>query len=566
MNNVIYLILRRLRLPLILLISVYAVSVAGLTLIPGRDDQGNLWHMDFFHAFYVVSYMGSTIGFGEIPYPFTEAQRMWVTFSIYITVTAWLYGIGNILSLVQDKNFRHVLAFTLFSRKVRSLREPFYLICGYGDTGRLLVAELARRHIACAVIDSDESCIQALELEDLPVLTPGFSANAQAADILTAAGLDHAYCRGIVALTPDDSVNLKIAITAKLLRPGLQVICRSESEDTAANMASFGTDHIVNPFHVFADSFAMTFNSPSMHLVFEWVTAMHDQPLEDFVTPPIGDWVLCGYGRFGKVIYNRLRQEGIPVTVVEAMPHRTNPPQGTIQGRGTEASTLNQAGIHEAVGIIAGTNDDANNLSILMTAADINRKLFTVARLNEENNQPIFDAYGPDFLMQPSRITAQRILSLIITPLLNDFLKLARRQDEDWANILVSSVAGLVADSSPETWAVRVDQDQAPAIIELSNEGHPCQIEHVLHNPHQSNERLTCIPLMLKRRGYESLSPDLELILQPGDEILFCGTNEAHDLQKLSLANYNMLSYVVLHEDRPAGTVWRWLHKQSQGA
>ncbi len=59
--------------------------------------------MDFFHAIYFVSFLGSTIGFGEIPYPFTDAQRMWTTFIIYLAaVGVWLYAIGSILTLIQD--------------------------------------------------------------------------------------------------------------------------------------------------------------------------------------------------------------------------------------------------------------------------------------------------------------------------------------------------------------------------------------------------------------------------------------------------------------------------------
>ncbi len=66
MQNVIYLLLRRMRLPLIVVILAYAVSILGLVLIPGVDDQGNPWRMDFFHAFYFVSFTGSTIGYGEV--------------------------------------------------------------------------------------------------------------------------------------------------------------------------------------------------------------------------------------------------------------------------------------------------------------------------------------------------------------------------------------------------------------------------------------------------------------------------------------------------------------------
>ncbi len=67
MNEVIFVILRRLRRPLIVLIIAYAISVWGLVLIPGLDKEGNVVHLGFFHALYIVSYTATTIGFGEIP-------------------------------------------------------------------------------------------------------------------------------------------------------------------------------------------------------------------------------------------------------------------------------------------------------------------------------------------------------------------------------------------------------------------------------------------------------------------------------------------------------------------
>ena len=50
MIDVIYMILRRLRVPLIILIAVYAISIFGLAIAPGVDPDGNPWRMGFFHA------------------------------------------------------------------------------------------------------------------------------------------------------------------------------------------------------------------------------------------------------------------------------------------------------------------------------------------------------------------------------------------------------------------------------------------------------------------------------------------------------------------------------------
>ena len=124
--RIIYIILRRMRPPLLVLLGSYAISLLGMTLIPGIDDQGKPWTMDFFHAYYFLSYTATTIGFGEIPYPFSDPQRAWVLVSIYLTVIAWFYAIGTILSLVQDPALRRVVVRGQFERQVRRIREQTY--------------------------------------------------------------------------------------------------------------------------------------------------------------------------------------------------------------------------------------------------------------------------------------------------------------------------------------------------------------------------------------------------------------------------------------------------------
>ena len=60
--------------------------------------------MNFFHAFYFVSILCSTIGLGEIPYPFTDAQLLWTMVAIYSTVIAWLFAIGSLFTLFQTRH------------------------------------------------------------------------------------------------------------------------------------------------------------------------------------------------------------------------------------------------------------------------------------------------------------------------------------------------------------------------------------------------------------------------------------------------------------------------------
>lgn len=61
-----YLIIAKLKFPLILLISVYAISIIGLVLIPTYDNNGNIYYLDFFEAFFIVIYTSTTVGFGRL--------------------------------------------------------------------------------------------------------------------------------------------------------------------------------------------------------------------------------------------------------------------------------------------------------------------------------------------------------------------------------------------------------------------------------------------------------------------------------------------------------------------
>ena len=95
MNDVLFLILRRMRAPLISLILAYTIAVFGLAAMPGTPTEGGgTTQLSIFHAFYVVSYTATTIGFGEVPQAFSEPQRLWMIIVIYLTVIAWACSHG----------------------------------------------------------------------------------------------------------------------------------------------------------------------------------------------------------------------------------------------------------------------------------------------------------------------------------------------------------------------------------------------------------------------------------------------------------------------------------------
>lgn len=558
MEPVFFLVMRRMRAPLLTLVVAYAVAMLGLVLIPGTDGDGNPYRLDFFHAFYFVSYMATTIGFGEIPHAFNGAQRLWVVFTIYSTVVVWVYAIGTIISLFQDPAFRRAMTRNRFLRRVRRMREGFYLICGYGETGSALVRALTDQGQHAVVVEILPERVDMLRMENLRDFVPALCADASRPASLRDAGLEHDLCKGVVALTNVNEVNLKVAITSKLLHPSIQVICRADSKDVEKNMASFGTDYIVDPFDTFALHLAIAYQAPCLYVLQQWLAGEEDRKLCDPIYPPReGRWVVCGFGRFGKAVLQRLRFEGLDTVVVEASPWKTGTPKGTlVHGRGTEAETLEEAGIREAAGLVAGTDDDANNLSIIMTARELNPNLFVVARQNLSENQSIIEAVKADMVMHPSFIIANKIQALLAAPMLDEFFSLSRYQTEAWACELVSRIAAVTTARPPEVWELWVEEDYAFAVVGALHQGRVVCVGDLLRDPRDRGRELPCIALMLISDEARTLLPDPETRLHPEDRILFCGRPESHNAMRWTLMNEHALFFVTTGESRPQGWLW----------
>lgn len=561
MNNIVFLFLRRMRRPLLTLILVYTVAVVGLTQIPGQDDAGQEHYLSIFHAFYFVSFMSTTIGFGEIPYAFTDVQRMWVTTSLYAAVVSWIYALGSILSLVQDATFQRALHERMFAARIKRQREPFFLICGYGETGQALTQALTDRGRHVVVIDRDPKRVAMVQLLNLRDYVPALSGDLRKPYHLQEAGLTHPRCAGVVAVTDSNETNLKVAITSKLLNPRVPVVCRADSSPVEANMASFGTDHIVDPYETFSTYLATAFRQPCLYLLQRWLGSEEESQLEEPIYPPKhAHWVVCRYGRFGKAMVMRLRNEGLDVKVIEASPEITGePPPGYVHGVGTEADTLLQADIETAAGLVAGTQDDANNLSIVMTAREINPDLFVVVRQNRSMNQAIIDAVGADMVMHPSAIIAERIRILLATPMLYRFSDRAMRQDDAWACQLVSRIAAVVQQAVPEVVELHIDVEVGAAVCQLAEGGGEVYVGELMNDPWQPARNLNCILLMIRREEECLLVPEADVALKPGDRLLACGDRRGLSRLRWNLCHAAALSHVRGDGTQPQGWFWRRL-------
>jgi len=552
----IFLILRRMRAPLIVLIVIFSVSVLGLTLIPGQDADGNPYRMGFFDAFYVMSYTATTIGFGEIPFAFTYNQRMWVTISIYLSVIGWAYAIGSLLSLLQDRAFRSALALQHFSRKVSRLREPFMLIAGYGRTGELLghsFDALGRRFV---VLDRNSERIDGLELDSYHADVPGLAADARDPGHLAVAGLGHSSCEAVVALTDDEEANLAIVMAAALLRPDLPVIARVTSRTIAERMQAFGSPATVNPFDRFGDHLRLALRAPASYQLMTWLESGPGAALPERGLPPrSGRWIVCGYGRLGQELTRDLRAEGLDVTVIEDHPADVGDAD-LLVGDGSDPWVLAQADLDRAVGLVAGTDNDTTNLSLVAAARRSNPELFLAARQNSAASAPLFAAMEVDALLVPTELVAHEVYAQLSTPLLWRFLREMPAMGDDWAAAIVDRLKGLCGTHLQTLWKVRLTAQEAPALGSWLGSGE-ARLGQLLRNPEDRDDPLHALVLIVMRGREVTLAPDDDFVLEPGDELLLAGWSAARRALDTILLVHGVLEYLVTGRRVPSSWIWR---------
>lgn len=565
MNDIVWLTMRRMRTPLVVMILVYSLSVSGMALIPLEDAAGHSYRVGLLDAAYFVAIMATTIGFGEIPSAFSGAQRLYVYIILFPNVIAWLYSIGTIISLLVDPQFRAVLARAKFSRRVRRMNGSFYIVCGFGNTGRMIVKGLLKRGIGAAVLEQEQDIIHSMALDEDFSHLPALAGNVADRRLLDMAGLDESirHCIGVIAITNDDHANLTVAITSKLLRPELPVLARAETRRVVDNMASFGTDLTVDPYTIFAERFSLALKSPVKYLVQDWLISVPGTQLRGELVPPEGRWILCGVGRFGSRMETALQEAGMQCTVIDVHPERVAARPGAVLGRGTEAKTLLEADVTHAVGIIAGTGDDVDNLSISMTARELNPRLFVVARQENPLNDQLFDSSGADLVSRRSLIVARRILAVATTPLLPVFMDHLVGQDERFAQRLKHRLESTLGGFSPSLWTLHLVGERANSIRAAVLVNTAIRLKHLTTNARRTEaDDLHCVCLLLERGSLRLLLPGGDEKLLEGDRLLFAGRDSARKEMQFALGEPTALVSLATGRYQPRGAVMRRLARK----
>ncbi|GBE02846.1 voltage-gated potassium channel Kch [bacterium BMS3Bbin06] len=140
-------------------------------------------------------------------------------------------------------------------------------------------------------------------------------------------------------------------------------------------------------------------------------------------------YIVCGYGRMGRIICKELRAKGVPVVVIEKERQELDGDTGHvfIYGDATRDEFLKDAAIERAKGLISVLSTDAQNLYVVLSARGLNPDLLIVARAGDEGSERKLLRAGADRVVSPYYIGGLRIAQTVLKPAVVDFLEFATK-------------------------------------------------------------------------------------------------------------------------------------------
>jgi voltage-gated potassium channel len=167
-------------------------------------------------------------------------------------------------------------------------------------------------------------------------------------------------------------------------------------------------------------------------------------------------YIVCGYGRMGKIICRELSEKGIPFVIVEKLADVAASSEDLLifTGDATKDEVLKELGIERAKGLISVLPTDAENLFVVLSARVLNPKLIIVARAGEEGSEQKLLRAGADKVVSPYQIGGLRIAHTVLKPAVVDFIEFATKSgniDLQMEEVSISENSRLVGKTLDES-------------------------------------------------------------------------------------------------------------------
>jgi len=227
---------QRFAAPALALIGVNIIGMFGYKIIGGPQ-------VSWLDCLYMTFITIATIGYGEIiDLSHSPGGRVFTMAIGLVGIGVTTYLISTLTAFILEGDMNQAIRRRRMQKRIAALRRH-YIICGVGRVGSNVAHELGITDRPYVVIETDKQAIERY-LDKYPE-TLWTHADGGEDSALIEAGIERAA--GVFAVTGDDSKNLVITLSAKLLNPQARVVARCHEVNYIDKIRKVGADAIVSP-------------------------------------------------------------------------------------------------------------------------------------------------------------------------------------------------------------------------------------------------------------------------------------------------------------------------------
>jgi len=192
-------------------------------------------------ALYMTVITFSTVGFSEVG-PMGQGGRFFSMFLILCGLILISMFSASVTSILVRRELLTSFKTKKMKKNIKSLR-GHTILCGAGETGRIVIKEFDRARKPLVVIEDSLDVLQHSK-----EIYPGMLAiegDATKDEILEEANIHHAS--DLITALSGDTANFFVVISAKSLKPDIRIVARAVDEHTADKMYKAGATNVISP-------------------------------------------------------------------------------------------------------------------------------------------------------------------------------------------------------------------------------------------------------------------------------------------------------------------------------
>ncbi len=209
-------------------------------------------------------------------------------------------------------------------------------------------------------------------------------------------------------------------------------------------------------------------------------------------------YVVCGFGRVGQQVVEHFLAAGQQVVVIDREDREGRLEAGDVPyvlGDAENESSLEQAGIERAAGLVAAVDSDTENVFITLTARQLNPRLRVIGRASNTETARKLQLVGAERVVSPYVASGRRMAHLALRPHAVDFF-----------DVLSDPLQGL----NVEVHEMEIGTDSPLAGRSMKDS--------------DLRRSTGVIVVALRRAGEIELNPDPDRVLEPGSHLIALGT------------------------------------------